>query len=290
MSDETGMLMSEQINELGAALAKAQAEIKGAKRDADNPHLRNRYADLASVWDAIRDPLTKNGLAVSQLVLPSQPGAVRVTTMLIHASGQYLGSTFAVPYDPSAKGINPAQAQGSALTYARRYGLSALVGVVADDDDAQASGPPRGGQNPPQRPPQATPHNQTAAQPQNAPAAAPQPVPQAQAQADAPSPDAFEEVKEPEHYEGYIQAFKSILADQWRMNPCWTTKQIGALVAANCTGREDMHGLHLLYLAAANNLLRRIPTGESRADMPIIGEDDNGNVTVEYPKPKISAA
>jgi hypothetical protein len=132
------MKTSEQIGELAAALAKAQGEMRHAAKDAQNPHLRNRYADLASVLDACREPLARNGLSVVQPA-ESGDGVVRVTTRLMHASGQWIESELAIPY-ATGKGTSDAQALGSALTYGRRYGLSAMVGIAADDDDGAGAG------------------------------------------------------------------------------------------------------------------------------------------------------
>lgn len=150
------MQHSEQINDLAAALAKAQSEIKGALKDSDNPYFKSKYADLASVWDACREPLTKNGLSVVQVpsteftgepevvTTESRSGGERtvvrvatrvsVTTRLLHASGQWLEGvvTAMLPTgDP--------QAVGSAITYLRRYGLQSAVGVAPEDDDAEAT-------------------------------------------------------------------------------------------------------------------------------------------------------
>lgn len=149
------MNRSEAVNELTTALAKAQAVMTGAKKDAENPHFRSKYADLASVWEACRDALTKNGLSVVQsprLVGVGESGwLVEVETTLFHASGQFLSDTLAVPVTKV-----DAQGVGSALTYARRYSLSAFVGVAPEDDDANAA---VGGARPTasQRPPSAAP-------------------------------------------------------------------------------------------------------------------------------------
>jgi len=132
------MTRSEQINELATSLAKAQAEITGAKKDAENPHYKSKYADLASVWDAIRAPLTKNGLSVVQVprlvAVGEASWMAEVESTLLHTSGQFLGDTLAVPLTRV-----DAQGVGSAITYARRYSLMALVGVAPDDDDANAA-------------------------------------------------------------------------------------------------------------------------------------------------------
>lgn len=127
------MIHSEQINELAAALAKAQGQIEGAKKDSINPHFRNRYADLASVWDACREALTTNGLSVVQSAENCEAG-YGVTTMLLHTSGQWMRGTL---YLKPAK--DDPQGAGSALTYARRYALSSMVGIAPEDDDANAA-------------------------------------------------------------------------------------------------------------------------------------------------------
>lgn len=130
---------SEKIDCLAVALCKAQAGMAPAIRDAKNPHLGNKYADLASVWDACRKPLTDNGLAVVQLPR-CENGTVYVRTMLIHASGQWVSCEMGVEL-ADTKGITPAQAVGSIVTYLRRYTLSAIVGVAPDDDtDGNAPG------------------------------------------------------------------------------------------------------------------------------------------------------
>ena len=132
------MDMSEQVNELAAALTKAQAEIKGASRDSENPFFQSKYADLASVWDACRAALTNHGLSVAQGVGIEGVG-VQVTTLLLHSSGQWLRATaISVPKDLSPQSI------GSATTYLRRYGLAAMAGVAPEDDDGNAAqGPQR---------------------------------------------------------------------------------------------------------------------------------------------------
>ena len=139
------MNKSDSIKDLAGALAKAQAEITGAAKDGNNPHFRSSYATLSSVWDAVREPLTKNGLSVCQLVTSSESD-VKVETILLHSSGEWLSETLAIPASKA-----DAQGFGSALTYARRYGLSAIAGVAPADDDgnaATASAPPRAAKPP----------------------------------------------------------------------------------------------------------------------------------------------
>lgn len=124
---------SEHINEIAAALSKAQAVIAGAVKDKTNPHFRSAYADLASVWDACRKPLTDNGLSVAQTAATDE-GRVCVTTLLMHASGQWISDTLAMrPTKDDPQGV------GSCITYARRYALAAIVGVSPEDDDGNAA-------------------------------------------------------------------------------------------------------------------------------------------------------
>jgi hypothetical protein len=127
------VLTSDTINELTTALSKAQGEITGALKESANPFFKSRYADLASCWDACRGPLSKNGLAVFQAAETTNDGLV-LTTTLAHGSGQWMRSTL---------GVNPKddtpQSMGSALTYARRYALTAMVGIAQVDDDGNAA-------------------------------------------------------------------------------------------------------------------------------------------------------
>lgn len=150
------MTRSDTIAQLAAALSKAQGAIKAAAKDNTNPHFKSKYADLASVWDACREPLAKNELAVIQLPSVSD-GQVHVVTLLTHSSGEWISETL----DFSLASDTP-QAIGSTITYGRRYGLSAMVGVAPDDDDdgeatRQADARANGGQQarPQMRPPQA---------------------------------------------------------------------------------------------------------------------------------------
>ena len=127
--------MNQNLNELAEALAKAQAEMKPAKKDANNPFFKSRYATLESCWDAIREPLTKNGLSIVQTT-DLVEGRVVIRTTLLHKSGQSISGIYPV----IAKDETP-QSMGSGMSYARRYALSALVGLTTDDDDAEAAQP-----------------------------------------------------------------------------------------------------------------------------------------------------
>jgi len=127
------VLTSESINELATALAKAQGQMTGAMKDAANPFFKSKYADLSSVWDACRKPLSDNGLAILQS--PQADGVkVSVETLLTHTSGQWIKDTLSV----SAKDDSP-QAVGSAITYLRRYALQSFAGVAPEDDDGEAA-------------------------------------------------------------------------------------------------------------------------------------------------------
>ena len=129
---------SETIGALAAALAKAQGAITHASKDSLNPAFRSKYADLASVWGACRAQLSANGIAVIQSGVTAPEGCVSIETTLAHSSGEWSASIITLPV--SAKS---AHGYGSAITYARRYGLAASVGVYQDDDDANAAVEPK---------------------------------------------------------------------------------------------------------------------------------------------------
>lgn len=129
------MNKSESIKELATALAKAQGQIKGAVKDSANPFFKSKYADLASVVEAIRSAFAANGLSYVQSVEPSDKDEVRVETTILHSSGEWIGcGVLALPVSKV-----DAQGYGSALTYARRYSLSAATGVAPEDDDGNAA-------------------------------------------------------------------------------------------------------------------------------------------------------
>lgn len=136
---------SAEIKDLASALCKAQSEMSAASKDRVNPHFKNQYATLASVWEACRGPLTGNGLSVVQLA-----GTEDVETILLHSSGQWLSARTPILADKTGRAAS--QAYGSAVTYARRYALSAMVGIVQDDDDGEASGQPEGKPEPTKSP------------------------------------------------------------------------------------------------------------------------------------------
>ena len=123
---------SDKIDKLAAALAKAQSEMKGAKKESVNPFFKSTYADLHMVIESSLPFLNKHGLSVVQ-GNDSEPGSFYVTTMLLHESGQWIKSTLKMPITKvDAQGI------GATMTYARRYGLSAMVGIAQYDDDGNS--------------------------------------------------------------------------------------------------------------------------------------------------------
>ena len=136
---------SQEITELAKAMLKVQAELQPALKDRENTFSKSRYATLNSVMDACRDALITNGIWLVQHPVPLEIGHLGLLTKLVHTeSGQWQSALMTMPL-PKA---DP-QGYGSALTYARRYSLSALVGIVTEDDDdgegaklAEKSGPP----------------------------------------------------------------------------------------------------------------------------------------------------
>ena len=124
------MSHSPEINHLAKALAAAQSSLSPAAKDAVNPHFRNHYASLGSVWDAAREVLGANGLSVVQTYAPTDGTRLDLVTTLLHESGQWISGTISmVPAKADPQGI------GSAATYARRYSLASILGIVADEDD-----------------------------------------------------------------------------------------------------------------------------------------------------------
>src|SRR5690606_5046548 len=114
----------EQINELAAALAKAQGELENASKSTNNPHFKTKFADLAEILNTVRPVFAAHGLSVSQC--PSfEAGIVSVETVLMHSSGQWMSSTISAPVSKQ-----DAQGVGSAITYCRRYSLAAVAGVA----------------------------------------------------------------------------------------------------------------------------------------------------------------
>lgn len=127
------MKMSDTIAELATALSKAQGQIDDATKTGLNPMFKSRYADLAAIRSVIREPLAVNDLVVMQFPRTFD-NCVEVETMIIHNSGEYMSETLRLPVNKwDAQGI------GSAITYARRYGLMSMLTIASEDDDGNAA-------------------------------------------------------------------------------------------------------------------------------------------------------
>lgn len=125
------MNSSPSIANIAKALSVVHSTIEGAKKDSVNPHFRSKYADLGAVWDAVREPLEKTGLSVIQPMGKDEHGYFVATVLMHGESGEWIESK---TYIPLAK--EDPQGAGSGYTYARRYGLSSMLGVCPVDDDA----------------------------------------------------------------------------------------------------------------------------------------------------------
>lgn len=128
------MRHSEKINEIMPALIKAKSEMGKAIRNAENPHFKSAYVTLDAVINAAEPALLKNGVMVIQATEATDTGNTVLHTRLIHTSGQWIGSTY--PVHPVKPGP---QNEGSALTYARRYGLMGVLNIAPEDDDGNAA-------------------------------------------------------------------------------------------------------------------------------------------------------
>lgn len=128
------MQTSDQIQDIAAALNKAQQAMKPAAKDADNPHFKSKYADLAAIIAAVQGPFTEHGIAWMQDVTRDDQG-INVSTRLLHTSGQWIEfGPLSIPLDKhNAHGV------GSATTYAKRYSLAAAAGLATEDDDGNAA-------------------------------------------------------------------------------------------------------------------------------------------------------
>jgi hypothetical protein len=130
------MKSSDTLTKISPALVKAINAIEGVKKGADNPFFKSKYANLESVIEAAHDALSANGLAVMQGPGPMDGNCITLTTRLVHESGEWIETDFSLP----AGKMDP-QAAGSAITYARRYSLMAMLNMPAVDDDGEASMP-----------------------------------------------------------------------------------------------------------------------------------------------------
>jgi hypothetical protein len=136
------MNKSDSIAKIAEALSQVQANLRPAKKDVMNPFFKKTYADLNSVWDSCRALLAANKLSVLQTTSVND-GVITLDTVLLHSSGEWVSGSY--PINPIK---NDPQAIGSAVTYARRYSLAAMIGIVADEDDdgnaaSHAAPPPK---------------------------------------------------------------------------------------------------------------------------------------------------
>lgn len=120
---------SEQINELVKAMCEVNKVLENAQKDKTNPFFKSKYADLTEIFGVCRKPLAENGLVVIQTTMVINDKTYMITR-LIHTSGQWIKGVY--PLNPIK---NDPQGYGSAVTYARRYTLSAIIGITAEDDD-----------------------------------------------------------------------------------------------------------------------------------------------------------
>lgn len=134
------ILSSPEMGELAKAMVKVQRALAPVCKDAENPFVKSRYATLNAVIDACRDALIAQAVWVVQVPVAVETGHLGLMTKLVHGeSGQWQSSLMVMPLPK-----NDPQGYGSALTYARRYGLATLVGLVSEaDDDGEASMPIR---------------------------------------------------------------------------------------------------------------------------------------------------
>ena len=157
-----------QLDQIAAALAKAQAEFPAVPKSGKNPHLKNDYSTLDDIIATVRKPLANHGLSFVQL-LGSDESGVTLNTMLLHESGQWLEGTVSIAPGEGNRGVNAMQALGSAITYMKRYSLSAMLGISTEGDTdgegATAKAAPRN---------QAPARQAQPAQPSNRPLSGPQ--------------------------------------------------------------------------------------------------------------------
>jgi hypothetical protein len=125
---------SQELDQLAPALCGLQAEIEAAPKGTKGQY--GAYSDLPTCWATVQPLLAKHGLGITQTFQPTDRDEVCITTTLLHKSGQYISGTLNLPYGRNG---GP-QGAGAAVTYGRRYGLAAIVGLVTDkDDDAQGA-------------------------------------------------------------------------------------------------------------------------------------------------------
>lgn len=126
-------IMSQQINEVSSALALAQKKIVNPTKQSANPYFKSKYANLEAVIEVSKEALLEQGINVLQIVCTNE-GKDALLTLLLHTSGQFVGGYYSlVAKDNTPQGV------GSAISYARRYGLMAILNLAQEDDDGAAA-------------------------------------------------------------------------------------------------------------------------------------------------------
>jgi hypothetical protein len=128
------------MKNIAKALLDAQKEMGNAIKDSSNPFFKSKYADLNAIREACMPSLNKHGIVVLQPIVHID-GKNFVKTVLLHESGEVFEGLTEIVYSK----VNDAQAQGSGITYARRYGLQSIINVGAEDDDGNKASVPQQG-------------------------------------------------------------------------------------------------------------------------------------------------
>lgn len=123
-------MQSEQVDKIAPALVAAQRSLRAVQKTAENPHFKSRFAPLEEIMGAAKEALHVQEIAILQSTGEEDAAGFNLVTTLLHTSGQWISGRVRMPLERGT-----AQAAGSAITYGRRYGLAALLGIVADEDD-----------------------------------------------------------------------------------------------------------------------------------------------------------
>lgn len=150
------MRKSDTIAELAKALSGFQGAMKSVPKAKKNPHFQSNYADLDAIWEVVRNPLKDNGLSIVQTTDSDPEGDLFLETTLFHSSGEFISSVYPINpmrqvKDEGWQASGDPQSLGSAITYARRYSMSAMLGISAEDDDDAEGAMNREGKAPAQR-------------------------------------------------------------------------------------------------------------------------------------------
>lgn len=160
------MIRSEKIESIAAALFKVQGQLSPMRKDGENPFTNSKFIKLETIWGTVLPLFQDAGIYLAAFPDTATEDAISVTTIAFHvATEQYIGSTMTVPFKDEAK-KSSAQVVGSVISYARRYALLALLGIVHDDDDGNMG---RTTATQPQRQQAQRPQARPAAQPERNP-------------------------------------------------------------------------------------------------------------------------